>query len=169
MVFIQKRLHDLEQQSILEKERSAQLVSEYERRLMERNQQAVDNEQDIRKDDSLDRIPLSALDDSSFQQQLDTSSDARSYLESAISKRDQDKIAARERVKAKFRERTVMNKQLPNQSRSMSKKTTSQKVSNNFYSKNQDNEQQQSRVINNEGESLYNRIEFYEKALQSVK
>lgn len=142
---------------MLEKERSAQLVHEYEHRLeMERNQEPKQSPFDVSHDD---RSELSAQQ----RHLLDTSSDARSYLESAVSKRDQDKIAARERVKAKFRERNLKSQTEQNSIRAPAKSQSSRSS----------NTQQPIPYEQNKGrngeESLYNHIEFYEKALNAVK
>mmetsp|Transcript_18547 Transcript_18547/g.28841 ORF Transcript_18547/g.28841 Transcript_18547/m.28841 type:complete len:753 (-) Transcript_18547:87-2345(-) len=135
---LQKRLDELERKSVLEQERSAKLVSEYEKKLEDERNLSLNLSQN-------NGSPPSSV--SGFRDR-DTS-DARSYLESAISERDEAKIAARERVKAKFRER---------QGRQSNKKRNVQS-----------NEAFENEGAKNKGQRLYNDINFYEKALKSVK
>lgn len=123
---------------MLEKERSAKLVSEYERKLEDGRNLSLSMSQ-------TNGSPPSSV--SGFRDR-DTS-DARSYLESAVSERDEAKIAACERVKAKFRER---------QGRHSNKKRNahSNTAAGNDESKNR-------------GQRLYNDINFYERSLKAVK
>jgi len=133
-----KRVEDLEKQSILEKEKSSKLVNEYERKLQdERNTAAY----------MLNQSQTSAASSTSGTA-LDNS-DARSYLESAISERDEAKVAALERVKAKFKERTKRNHD-----------GKGQKISR-YSNPVRANERRE--------KNLSNKINFYERSLNSVR
>ena len=127
-----------------EKEKSAHIVNEYERKL------------EIEREKATSVSFMSQNTTSSFLSDRDNS-DARSYLESAISEQSEQKVASRNRVKAKFRAR-LQEKQT---------KKSSHKEKGHVNQNRKKYSQQDTK--NRGGEVLFNDINFYEKALEAVK